>query len=96
MATGWLQTDNTWYFLDNSGSMQTGIIEVNGNIYALDKTSGAMQTGTVLWQDQSVNVYTFDPVTGAAIGNKIPIPDKAYSSDGAQQADLSPTVKEQI
>lgn len=96
MATGWLQTDNTWYFLDNSGSMQTGIIEVNGKIYALDKTSGAMQTGTILWQDQSVNVYTFDPVTGAAIGNKIPIPDKAYNSDGAQQADFSSTVKEQI
>lgn len=96
MATGWLQTGDTWYFLDNSGSMQTGIIEVNGKIYALDKTSGAMQTGTVLWQDQSVNVYTFDPVTGEAIGSKIPIPDKAYSSDGQQQADFSAAVKEQI
>lgn len=96
MATGWAKTGEKWYFLDQSGAMQTGIIEVSGKIYALDETSGTMLTGSVLWKDKPGEVYTFDPVTGEAIGNKIPIPTRAYRSDGEKQEDLSTTVKEQI
>lgn len=88
MATGWAKTGDNWYFLDNSGCMQTGIIEVNGKIYALDEANGNMRTGTV-------NGYTFS-ATGEAVGDKIPIPTKAYSASGEKQADLSATVKEQI
>ena len=95
MATGWTKTGDTWYFLDNSGSMQTGVIEVDGKIYSLDE-NGAMQTGTVLLKENVWNVYTFDPTTGAAVGDKVPIPTKAYNAEGTKQADLSAAVKEQV
>lgn len=94
MATGWKKTGDNWYFLDNSGSMQTGIIEVNGKIYALDEKNGNMQTGAVLWSDKMV--YTFDPVTGEAVGDRIPIPTKAYGSDGKKQENISVAVQQQI
>lgn len=94
MATGWKKTGNNWYFLDNSGSMQTGVVEVNGKIYALDEANGNMKTGTVLLSNNLT--YTFDPITGEAVGDTIPVPTKAYSSDGRKQEDLSATVKQQI
>ncbi len=94
MATGWKKTGDKWYFLDNSGSMQTGIVEVNGKIYALDEKNGNMQTGAVLWSDKMV--YTFDPVTGEAVGDRIPIPTKAYGSDGKKQENISVAVQQQI
>lgn len=95
MATGWTKSGDNWYFMDNSGSMQTGVIDVDGKIYALDE-NGAMQTGTILLKEDVINVYTFDPTTGAAVGDKVPIPTKAYNSEGTKQADLSPTVKAQV
>ncbi len=95
MATGWTKTGENWYFMDNSGSMQTGVIDVDGKIYALDE-NGVMQTGTILLKEDVWNVYTFDPATGAAVGDKVPVPTKAYSSSGARQTDLSATVKDQV
>ncbi len=96
MATGWAETDGKWYFLDNSGCMQTGVIEVNGKIYALDENNGSMRTGTILLSDRPGETYTFDPITGEAVGSKIPVPTKAYSAGGEKQEDLSAAVKEQI
>ena len=84
MATGWAETDGKWYFLDNSGCMQTGVIEVNGKIYALDENNGSMRTGTILLSDRPGETYTFDPITGEAVGSKIPVPTKAYSAGGGE------------
>lgn len=94
MSTGWVKEGENWYFLDASGSMQTGVIEVDGKIYALDETNGTMCVGTVLLSDKIV--YTFNSVTGEAIGDRLPIPTKAYSTNGQKQADISASVKEQI
>ena len=43
-ATGWLNLNGTWYYLDSNGIMQTGWLNLNGTWYYL-QSSGAMQTG---------------------------------------------------
>lgn len=45
MNKGWLlDTDGKWYFLSYTGAMQTGLIEVNGNVYFMNP-SGDMFIG---------------------------------------------------
>ena len=51
-ATGWLNLNGTWYYLDPAtGVMQTGWVNVNGTWYYLNPVSngskGAMQTGWI-------------------------------------------------
>lgn len=43
-AIGWLKDNDTWYYLDKDGIMQTGWVKDNGTWYYLDG-SGAMQKG---------------------------------------------------
>ena len=45
-ATGWVNDNGTWYFLDAAGIMKTGWVNDNGTWYYLN-ASGAMQTGWV-------------------------------------------------
>ena len=46
MKTGWVITNNKWYYFNTSGAMQTGWQEINNEWYYLD-SSGAMQTGWI-------------------------------------------------
>lgn len=51
-ATGWLNLNGTWYYLDPAtGAMKTGWVNVNGTWYYLNPVSngskGAMQTGWI-------------------------------------------------
>lgn len=48
LATGWVQYNEKWYYLDDLGVMQTGWILWNNTWYYLDQF-GAMQTGWILW-----------------------------------------------
>ena len=48
-----------WYFLDNTGVMQTGVIKVNGKTYCLNK-SGAMVTGKVIVNNKTYKVLQMD------------------------------------
>ena len=43
-ATGWLNLNGTWYYLDANGIMKTGWLNLNGTWYYL-QSSGAMKTG---------------------------------------------------
>ena len=43
-ATGWLNLNGTWYYLDANGIMKTGWLNLNGTWYYLE-SSGAMKTG---------------------------------------------------
>ena len=45
MATGWVFSDNTWYYLKSSGAMATGWVEINGKWYYL-YADGKMATNT--------------------------------------------------
>ncbi|CTF50369.1 choline-binding protein, partial [Streptococcus pneumoniae] len=36
MATGWLQYNDSWYYLNASGAMATGWAKVNGSWYYLN------------------------------------------------------------
>ena len=45
-ATGWVNDQGTWYYLNAEGVMQTGWVKDNGTWYYL-KSSGAMATGWV-------------------------------------------------
>ncbi|MDQ1144314.1 glucan-binding YG repeat protein [Bacillus sp. SORGH_AS 510] len=49
--TGWLEDENTWYYLDASGVMQTGWVFDQNHWYFL-KSSGAMMTGWISDQGQ--------------------------------------------
>jgi FOG: Glucan-binding domain (YG repeat) len=52
MKTGWTQdSDGKWYYLNNSGAMQTGWINDNGTWYYLS------QSGAMLY-NASVDGYT--------------------------------------
>lgn len=52
MVTGWLKSNNNWYYFDNSGAMQTGWKEIsdknNNKHWYFFNSSGVMQTG---WQE---------------------------------------------
>ena len=32
MRTGWIQRDNTWYYAADTGELQAGIMQINGNV----------------------------------------------------------------
>jgi len=55
MKTGWCWDSGSWYYLDTSGVMQTGLQTIEGEQYYLD-TSGAMQTG---WHNIGDDTYFF-------------------------------------
>jgi len=47
MATNWVQYNNKWYFLYNSGDMATGWLLYKGQWYFLN-SSGDMATSTTI------------------------------------------------
>ena len=57
MKTGWINDNNTWYYLNNSGAMSKGMINVNNISYYLDD-SGKMLANTTV--NVNGNVYNID------------------------------------
>ena len=53
MKTGWVLTDNKWYYMNSDGAMQIGWQKINNEWYYFDN-SGAMQTG---WIKDNGNDY---------------------------------------
>lgn len=47
LQKGWIYDRTGWYYADKNGVMQTGVVQIGGNIYLL-ADSGVMQTGTVV------------------------------------------------
>ena len=47
MATGWLQENGRWYYLDNSGAMKIGWFTVSGKWYYA-YSSGALAVDTAV------------------------------------------------
>lgn len=43
MKTGWLQDNGEWYYFNSKGKMQTGLINIDGNDYQFDESSGQLQ-----------------------------------------------------
>lgn len=78
MEIGWVEVGDDWYFMNHDGLLQTGLIEVNGEVFYLDG-DGKMLTGK---QTLPGGTFNFDKETGAATGNKIPKPGKAFDAFG--------------
>ena len=59
MATGWLNLNGTWYYLESSGAMKTGWQLINGTWYYM-YSSGAMATNTTIdgWRIDGNGVAT--------------------------------------
>ena len=59
MKTGWVYDKNykKWYYLNESGVMQAGWVEVEGNWYYLDNTQ-AMQTGWIKDNGEDYCLYS--------------------------------------
>ena len=81
---GWIFVDSHWYYLNNSGIMETGWIEVNGHWYYMDQW-GAMQTG---WVAVNGHWYYMDQ-WGAMQTGWVAVNDHWYYMDqwGAMQTD---------
>lgn len=77
MKTGWIDYNGAKYFASSSGEMQTGVIKINDKIYYF-APNGIMQKGKVTINGIAYNFAT----TGEAIGDKIPTPILAFTSDG--------------
>ena len=84
MKTGWINDNGAWYFADTSGTMQTGVVQVDGKTYSLDAATGAMQVGNVTING---NVYIFAQ-TGEAIGKDIPV-SKVFNSNGVEMTNTN-------
>ena len=82
VADGWGKIDDTWYFFDEEGTMQTGWVKDNDTWYFTDE-AGAMQTG---WVKDSDNWY-FTNETGAMQTGWVKDSDNWYFTDetGAMQ-----------
>ncbi len=63
MRTGRIQRDNTWYYAADTGELQAGIMQINGNVYYFDKTNCKMVTGD-RWYDFRSYHFTENGVTG--------------------------------
>ena len=46
MATGWLNSGGSWYYMSANGAMSTGWVDDRGVWYYMD-SAGVMVTGTV-------------------------------------------------
>ena len=54
MATGWVQDNGSWYYLDKSGAMKTGWFIVSGKWYYA-YSSGALAINTTTPDGYRVN-----------------------------------------
>lgn len=57
MKTGWILTDNKWYYMNSDGAMQIGWQKIDNEWYYFDK-SGAMQTGWIKDNDKDYLLYS--------------------------------------
>ncbi|MDO4437948.1 MAG: hypothetical protein Q4B86_00650 [Eubacteriales bacterium] len=76
MRTGWIQRDNTWYFASDTGELNAGAMEINGNLYYFDKNDCSLVTGPV---EYMFNTYTF---TDNGIIGDDPYVYTEWNSDG--------------
>lgn len=80
MRTGWyLDSDARWYFLAYNGSMQTGLIEVNDQVYFMNE-SGALFVGDMMIDGKS---YHFTE-NGTTNGKPYVPKTQTYSGNGNQ------------
>ena len=47
MKTGWINVDKNWYYMNNSGSMARGMINVNNVSYYFDENGKMLSNTTV-------------------------------------------------
>ena len=63
MRTDWIQRDNTWYYAADTGELQAGIMNINGNVYYFDKQTCKMVTGLHEYDFDAYN-FTENGVVG--------------------------------
>ena len=54
MRTSWIQVGKEWYYMNNSGAIQTGWQQIGGKWYYFN-TSGALLTNTTTPDGYTVN-----------------------------------------
>lgn len=77
LQKGWICDKTGWYYADQNGVMQTGVLQIGGKIY-LFADSGVMQTGSVVINGK---IYIAG-ADGVFYGENLPMPTKAYDSYG--------------
>ncbi len=77
-ATGWINPDGNWYYLDQNGYMKTGWINLNNTWYYL-KSSGAMAKG---WLNIN-NTWYYLKDSGAMVNGFNKINNKIYYFDNS-------------
>ena len=61
---GWKYLDNKWFYFNNDGSLKTGIVKDNNNVYYIDKNNGML---TDSWKEiDSTSKYYFKKDGSAA------------------------------
>lgn len=73
LQKGWIYDRTGWYYADKNGVMQTGVVQIGGNIYLL-ADSGVMQTGMVVINGKA---YTAG-ADGVFYGDDLPVPTKSF------------------
>ncbi|WP_459477261.1 CAP domain-containing protein [Clostridium saccharoperbutylacetonicum] len=84
--SGWVKDNGNWYYFDNSGAKQTGVLNINGKTYCFNP-SGIMQTGKVAIGNKT---YTCSD-NGQVIGSKTPSVDKVFDSTNNVVKDTNKT-----
>ena len=79
---GWGRINGEWYFFQNNGVMQSGVVKVEGETYYLGSAAeGWMHTGKV---DVAGTTYNFDAKSGACTDTKAPAAAKAFDKTGKE------------
>ncbi len=66
IKTGWVLTDNKWYYFNENGAMQTGWQKIDNKWYYFD-SSGAMKTGWINDNGKDYCLYS----SGEMIANTV-------------------------
>ena len=83
---GWGKINGQWYFFSNDGVMQTGVIQAEDKT-GTEKIYYLTDNGNMAVNEAEIDgiTYKFD-ASGAATGDKIPTPTKAFKNDGTPVA----------
>jgi uncharacterized protein YkwD len=76
LNSGWAMNNGNWNYFDNAGTMQTGVINVDGKTYCLNQ-NGAMETGKVIVDDKTYTTNSDGQVTGTKASNA----DRVFDSN---------------
>ena len=76
MKTGWVLTDNKWYYMNSDGAMQIGWQKINNEWYYFDN-SGAMQTGWIKDNGKDYLLYS-----NGAMAHDVTIYGYKFDSNG--------------